>query len=219
MKDQESIPKRDHFYGVPLLVGFLLNPFWLFVTPIHKSFASSAPQSFTFEGLLLESDGITPITGDVTLTLDIYDPSGSCLLYEQQISNLDLTAGKGGFSVGIGTPVGDSTRTANDPGLSMSTVFANSGTAIRGAGSANCTAGYLPSAGDTRSLQVTVTPTGGAPFTMTPDIVIDSAPYAMVAETLQGIPPSGFLQPNASQNLSQATLAQLTSGGDASTLP
>jgi hypothetical protein len=53
---------------------------------------------------------------------------------------------------------------------------------------------------------------------MTPDIVIDSAPYATVAETLQGIAPSGFLQPNLPQNLSQTTLTQLTSGGDASSL-
>jgi hypothetical protein len=194
---------------------------WLFLSfaPIHNSFAHFVPQSFTFEGLLLESDGVTPVNGDVTLTLGIYDPSGVCLLYEQQVGPLDLTANQGVFSLGIGTSVGDSTRTSNDPGLSMDTVFANTATAIRGAGSANCTAGYLPNAGDTRSLQVTVTPSGGsAPFTMTPNTVIDSAPYAMVAETLQGIAPTGFLQPNPSQNLSQTTVVQLTAGGDASTL-
>ncbi len=89
------------FFG--LFFGLFSGLLFLFVTPIHSSFASASPQSFTFEGLLLESDGVTPMSGDVTLTLDIYDPSGACLLYEQQVGPLDLTPEKGVFSVGIGT--------------------------------------------------------------------------------------------------------------------
>jgi hypothetical protein len=218
-KSEKELKNRRNPF--PFLKSNLLF-FWICHLIFYSSsFASSNPQSFTFEGVLLDSDGATPLNGDVILTLDIYDPSGSCLLYEQQVGPLDLTAGKGVFSVGVGTTIGDSTRTPNDPGLSMDAVFANTSSTIRAGGSANCTSGYLPNAGDTRSLQVTISPSGGSsfsPFSMSPAIVIDNAPYATVAETLQGIAPTGFLQPNPSQNLSQITLAQLTAGGDASTL-
>jgi hypothetical protein len=88
-----------------LLIILFFGLLFLTVAPIHNSVASSSPQSFTFEGLLLESDGLTPMSGDVNLTLDIYDPSGVCLLYEQQVGPLDLTLEKGAFSVGIGTTV------------------------------------------------------------------------------------------------------------------
>jgi hypothetical protein len=154
--------------------------------------------------------------------LGVYDPSGSCLLYEQQFSNLNLTANEGVFSVNVGTPLGSNARTANDPGLSMDTVFANAATAIRTPGTPHCPSGYLPNAGDNRNLQITLTAAGGTSLpissgTITSGLVIASIPAATVSETLQGIAPSGFLQPNA-PTLTQATVAQLTSGGDASTL-
>jgi hypothetical protein len=193
-----------------------------------NSLANSNPQSFTFEGVLLDTDGVPPVNGVVNFNLGIYDPSGACLLYEQQIGPLDLTTYHGSFSVEIGTPVGDPSRTANDPGLDMADLFANGSSSLRARGSPNCKAGYLPSPGDLRSLKVTAPSSGSNSYpvtsdtvtsdTVTSDISINSTPYATVAETLQGIAPKGFLQPNPSQNLSQATLAQLTAEGDASAL-
>lgn len=199
--------------------SYFLIRLWVaaLIVALPASAASDSPQTFTAQGRFLNAAGTAPLTSIVDLKFGIYNPAGDCLLYEETQTAIDLSLTDGMFAVDIGSVTGATKRTASDPGKSMAEIFANTGTQLRAAG-ANCTAGYTPTSGDVRTLRVTVTPQGEAAFTMSPDQVIDSAPQAMVAETLQGIGPSGFLQPNAGSNLSQTTLQQLTSSVDASTL-
>src|SRR4051812_27043858 len=68
-----------------------------------------SPQSFTFQGQLTDTSG-APLTGLVDLTFGLYNPAGTCLLYEETVSSLDLTPTTGLFSVSIGS----GTRTGND---------------------------------------------------------------------------------------------------------
>ncbi len=156
--------------------------------------ASSVAQSFTFQGQLFNAAGTSPLTDTVSLTLGIYSPAGTCLLYEETHTGIDLSLTTGLFSVDLGSATGDAKRTGNDPALSMSQIFSNIGSAIRAPASANCAPGYTPSSGDTRALRVTVTPSVGAPVTLSPDQTLDSVPQAMIAETLQGLTPLSFLQ-------------------------
>jgi hypothetical protein len=146
----------------------------------------------------------------IDFKLGIYAPNG-CLLYEETQSS-DLSQSNGQFSLKVGQGV----RTSSDLGLSLTNAFANSGVSLVPA-SANCSSGYTPASGDARSLRVTLTPQGtGTPVTLSPDLVIGSVPNSMVAETLQGLPPSSFIQNQSS--VSQSNLTNLTNGSDASAL-
>jgi hypothetical protein len=178
------------------------------------AFAAQVPQSFTYQGRAFNQDGTVPITSSIDLTLGIYAPNG-CLLYEETQTGIDLSHSDGKFSVQVGTAQGSGMRTSNDPGLSMSKLFANSGSQIRAAG-AGCSSGYTPAAGDVRKLHVQIGVSGGAKVAISPDMVIASVPTAMVAETLQGKSPTDFVQLDGS--VSQASMDSLTNGSEASAL-
>ena len=173
--------------------------------------ATDNPLAFAYQGRVLTADGSGPLLDTVNLKLDIYDPSGSCLLYEETQSGIDLTTSLGLFSVLIGLPT--ATRTLNvDPGLTIPQIFANSGILLVAQG-AHCASAYTPAAGDNRVLRVTVTPLStGVPTTLTPDLTINAVPYATVADSLQGLTPANLIQ--AIGSVSQASMQSLTGGGD-----
>ncbi len=181
--------------------------------------AGDSPQSIVMQGLLTASDGVTPLTdSNVTIALGVYDPSGNCLLYQESQSGIDLSQSAGLFSIQVGSATGSAKRVVGvDPGLTMSQVFANGGSAIRAIGTSNCLLGYTPSSGDARTLRITVSAASlGGSVVLSPDQFLGSVPQAVVAQTLQGLDPSAFLQ--ASGNLSQATALALVGGADASAL-
>ena len=151
---------------------------------------AGVPSSFTYEGKLMNSAGTAPLSSVIILKLTVMDPSGACVLYEEQQSGIDLSQTNGLFAVQVGTPVGNSNRTfsgSKDPGLSMAAVFANGSTAIVPTGP-NCSlpSGYIPATNDGRILRVSVT-NGGSTTVVAPDLKIGSVPNAVVAETLQGL--------------------------------
>lgn len=165
----------------------------LSLVAVENAWSSSLYQGFTYQGRFLSPNGGEPMGDVVDLTLGIYSPDGSCLLYEERHTNIDLSQTSGLFSVHVGSAVGDPKRVAGrDPGKALSLIFSNSGE-IRSAG-ANCASGYTPSPGDPRKLRVTVYPQGGAAETMSPDLTIAPVPQASVAETLQGLDPTKFVQ-------------------------
>lgn len=175
-----------------------------------------------YQGRLFSSDGTAPLLEVVNLVASIVDPSGNCLLYQENFPNLDLGPSNGAFSISIGTAPGASTRTPSDPGLSMETVFGNKGTSIRSPGSL-CTTGYTPNSGDLRKLRITITSqSSGIPVTLSPDQSINSQPTAVVAQSIQGLGLSDLIQSAAGVagqgNVSLSTLASLTSSSDASVL-
>lgn len=163
-----------------LTAFFLTAPAW-----------ASNPQSFVYQGRLMESNG-SPTTGSVTLKFQIYDPAKHCLLYEESQA-VDLTGTDGLFTVAVGSAPGSSKRTVDDPALPMATLLANGATAIRAPGGANCASGYVPASGDARYLRVTVTQ-GGTVDQLSPDQLIGAVPFATTAETLQGKQPGDFVQ-------------------------
>jgi hypothetical protein len=183
---------------------FLLNLFCV------QAYAGQVPQSFSYQGTLYDSSGTNPIVAPVEFILDIYAPGGTCLLYEET-QTTDLTNTNGQFSL----QVGHGMRTSNDHGLSLTNIFANTGSQLVAAGS-NCSSGYTSSSGDSRSLRVTILVQGGNPTTLSPDLVFSSVPNALVADSLQGLAPSDLIQNQGT--VSQANLQNLTNGSDASPL-
>jgi hypothetical protein len=154
---------------------------------------SENAQSFTYQGQLLNNTGAPLLDPGVAMTFSIYNPSKTCLLYEEA-QTIDTSSSDGMFSVQIGSAAGSPQRTGLDPGLRMATVFRNDGTQVRASG-AGCATGYSAAAGDTRVMQVKITPsTTGTQVTLSPDEVIDSVPQAWSAETFQGVPLGNFIE-------------------------
>jgi microcystin-dependent protein len=158
----------------------------LFLALLVSNSWAAQPTSFTYQGKALNAAGTAPLTTTVSFTLSITDPSGSCILYQESQSNINLSTTNGLFALQVGSAVGAGKRTSGtDPGLSMTQIFANAGTQIVAA-SGSCTSGYTPTLGDIRKLHVIVTPTSGSPITISPDLSINSVPNSLVADTLQG---------------------------------
>jgi hypothetical protein len=155
---------------------------------------SENPQTFTASGQLLNSAGAPLVDPSVVLVLTIYDPAKACLLYEET-QTIDTSTTNGVFSVQVGqAATTGGKRTANDPALRMATVFRNDGALIRSPG-VNCASGYSATAGDTRVMQVKLTPsTTGTTVTLSPDTTINATPTSWSAETLQGVPIGSFIQ-------------------------
>ena len=184
------------------------------------SFSTSAyavqdsPQTFGFQGRFYDQNGVAPLLDTVNVTIGIYSDVGGCLLYEESESALDLSTTNGMFAYSIGSLPGSPKRTARDSGRTMAQIFAN-GSSITGFG--GCI--YTPGQGAPRNIHVAVTPLStGVLVDLSPDQTINAVPIATVAETLQGIAPTGFIQTNGPANLSQLTVQQLTNASDASTL-
>jgi hypothetical protein len=188
-------------------------------------FAADVSQSFTYQGRFYNSAGTAPLSDVVNLILGVYNPSGTCLLYEETQVNIDLTTTNGLFAVQVGSIVGAAQRSVSDPGLTMAKVFTNSGTQIRPVTAGTCPAGYTPSSSDSRVLRVTVTPHSTmVPSTLVPDQPIGSQTTSLVAQTLQGLVATDFIQSAAGVSgqagVSLASLTTLTGGSstDASSL-
>jgi hypothetical protein len=172
----------------------------LIVFPIISN-AAGVPTSFTYQGKALNAAGTAPLTSTVSFTLSITDPSSACILYQESQTNVNLATTNGIFALQVGSLVGATKRVAGvDPGLSMTTLFANAGTQL--VPSNGSCPGYTPLANDVRKLHVVITPSSGSAITVSPDLTINAVPNSMVAETLQGqtpnqLAPPGFVMPFA----------------------
>ncbi len=195
-----------------LRIFILLN---IFLIPQALLAAEDSPQAVMFEGRAYDASDNPINDGSVLFNFKIYNPAKTCILYEESQNGVDLTNPIGFFALEVGSKVaGGGKRSGNDPGLTMAEVFQNR-TAVTGktAGGAGCA--YTGAAGERRVLIVEMTPSGGILDTF-PDIVINGVPQALVAETLQGILPAGFIQ--VTGNVTQANMVTLTGAGDASAL-
>ncbi|MEQ1876609.1 MAG: hypothetical protein ABL958_08180, partial [Bdellovibrionia bacterium] len=175
---------------------------------------AQSPQTITYQGRLMDPSGSAPLTGTVSMTLTILDPSGSCTLYEESQS-VDLGT-TGSFAVYVGSNTSSPQRTGLDPNLAMNKIFGNDpagGAIVPNSATCSLAGGYTPASGDARLMRVTV---NGTP--LSPDLSLSSVPQALVAETLQGKTPDGFIQ--VLGGVTQVNLGVLTGGAasDASTL-
>lgn len=176
---------------------------FLTLSPVTARAQSVSP-FFSYQGRAFDTNGTSPLLRTVDIKLQIRSSNGACLLYEELQSGVNLSATNGYFSLNVGSVLGDSKRTGVDPGLSMARVFSNTGQ-VR-ASDTDCVGGYTPASGDKRRLRVTIVD-GGVSTTLNPDQDITSVPYATVAETLQGVSASGFIQ--VSGAVTQANLSDL----------
>lgn len=169
----------------------------LVVIQTPRAQASNLAQNFNFDGVLVDDTTGAPMAGPVSIKFQIYNPAGSCLLFEETHSAVAL-ASDGSFSVLVGS--GARSSAAIDGGLSLRTVFQNSGL-VRSIDATYCPSAYTPASGDSRKLRTIVNATA-----LTPDFTLSPVPSATIAESLQGKVATDFIAVNSSggTNLTQA---------------
>ncbi|UOF01126.1 beta strand repeat-containing protein [Bdellovibrio reynosensis] len=156
--------KTQIYHGMFLVVCLLLVP----------QLSLAAPASLTYQGRIIKSDGIPLEHSNVSFQFEITNPNGQCIIYREQIDNIDLTNSNGVFDV----PIGGGTQThPNNGTFTLTDSFNNSDTF-------NCAGGatYNAASGDLRRLRVRFHD-GTGWKTIEPDNVIRSVPYASYAKS------------------------------------
>jgi len=199
-----------------LKVNFVLSlmAFLVVQTGSVANADSEVPQTFTLDGKLFRSGSTSSLLdSSIKITVQIIDPTGQCLLYEEE-QTVNTSASDGYFHINVGSLTGSAKRTVNDPGRTMAQIFQNLAaiSANNVPGMTCAGASYTPTAGAVRYFRLKVTPsTTNVADVLSPDIVIDSVPMAIVAQNLQGLERGSILQVNNSGStvLTQSNLDAL----------
>lgn len=177
------------------MLSRLLSFFLLFVFVISAHAASPAPassSSLTYQGRILKSDGTPFEKSNVSFVFQLLDPSGQCVIYQEQIDGINMSHSGGVFDVPIGmgsvqyiTGVGASSVV--DVFNNDSSIAYHCGACSSSGSTYNCSATatpYNPVAADGRLLRVAFYD-GSGWKTITPDNVIRSVPYAAFSHSAQ----------------------------------
>ncbi|MGE9746523.1 tail fiber domain-containing protein [Bdellovibrio bacteriovorus] len=137
-----------------------------------------APNSLTYQGRIIKSDGAALEYAHVSFLFEITNPTGTCVIYREQVDDVNMLNSKGVFDV----PIGSGTKLfPASPTFKMLDAFKNSL-------AHNCSGGstYTAASGDTRLLKVQFHDGNGWKV-ISPSNEIRSVPfsaYALSAESL-----------------------------------
>jgi hypothetical protein len=171
---------RSTFFNHNFLFSLIIA-----LTPV-LAYSQAIPESFTYQGRLFDGES-APLSGTYNLTVQIYSPVETCLLFEEAHA---ITTEDGTFSINVGQGM----RTSSDPAALPLTQIFNNQLRQLVPNSATCLlgSGYLPSPSDKRKIKVIVS---GEGYSAELDAqVINSVPQALVAQTLQGLTPTELLR-------------------------
>ncbi|AFY00762.1 tail fiber domain-containing protein [Bdellovibrio bacteriovorus] len=137
-----------------------------------------SPNSLTYQGRIIKSDGTALEYAHVSFLFEITNPTGTCVIYREQVDDVNMLNSKGVFDV----PIGSGTKLfPASPTFKMLDAFKNSL-------AHNCSGGstYTAASGDTRLLKVQFHDGVGWKV-ISPSNEIRSVPfsaYALSAESL-----------------------------------
>lgn len=191
----------------------LLNTFIFFLFFVSSAGASS-PNFMTFQTRILSPGGAALEAASVNFRFTILDTAGTCTLYVEDYTNINMTGTQGIVSF----PLGSGTKAYPPTATNLYEVFDNS------VASFPCqTAGTVsPAATDNR--QVVMQFNDGSGWQTLPQMAINSVPYANYAtrsENLGAYPAANYLRPaslptcSAGQSLrwDGATFTCIAAGG------
>ncbi|MFV3410068.1 tail fiber domain-containing protein [Bdellovibrio bacteriovorus] len=142
------------------------------------AFSHASPNSLTYQGRIIKSDGTALEYAHVSFLFEITNPTGTCVIYREQVDDVNMLNSKGVFDV----PIGSGTKLfPASPTFKMLDSFKNSL-------AHNCSGGstYTAASGDTRLLKVQFHDGNGWKI-ISPSNEIRSVPfsaYALSAESL-----------------------------------
>ncbi|WP_413587184.1 tail fiber domain-containing protein [Bdellovibrio sp. HCB274] len=137
--------------------------------------SSASPTSLSYQGRILNSNGQALEINGVAFIFEVTSPDGSCVIYREQRSGIDMRNSGGVFDVSIGT----GSRQYPVAGTSKVTDFFNNTRTYTCANDDNTdsTSNYPASSSDGRKLRVSFWDGSGWQL-ISPDSVIRSVPYA-----------------------------------------
>ena len=153
-----------------------------------------APSAFsasytTYQAKIVKPDGYPLEASNVNFKFTILDPSGSCILYSENYSSINMSGTGGMISFSLGSGV--KTYPASSP--TFSDIFNN------GVASLSCDAGgpgtYSPGSNDTRKIVMQFHDGNG--WQTLPAMTINAVPYAMYAndaKTLAGVSAANYVR-------------------------
>ncbi len=144
----------------------------LFTWMPSRSFAS--PNSFTYQGRIIKTDGTALEYNNVSFAFEITNATGTCVLYREQRDNINMQGSKGIFDV----PIGSGNRLyPTGPSYNLRDAFNNSITQ-------NCEGGasYVANIDDIRILKVQFHD-GTGWKAITPNNEVRSVPFASFSYT------------------------------------
>ncbi|MBT4761910.1 MAG: DUF1566 domain-containing protein [Bdellovibrionaceae bacterium] len=189
---------NDLIKSKPNSYKMLNHSFWvisimLLLVQGHKVQAQVlSPQGITLQGTILDAGSFPVEEALVAFTLKIKSAGvENCLLYEET-QNLNMTSSGGAFSLTLG----QGTRSgANFEDIStLAQVFNNNSSAMT---VLTCDSGttYTSASTDTRKVEITFDDgTGSGPQTLSQMLSVQSVPYALNSDTLEGKAASQFVQ-------------------------
>lgn len=124
------------------IASFLLLALRVSQTGLATPVALASDAVPLFQGFQYQRN-LSPRSDTVNVTFTIYSGAGSCLLYQETQTGIDLSSSAGMLSLSVGSSPGDSKRSSGiDPGLGLARIFANSGSIL--SDQAFCPGGYTP---------------------------------------------------------------------------
>ncbi|MEK2689329.1 tail fiber domain-containing protein [Bdellovibrio sp. GT3] len=180
-----------------------------------KAASVASASSLTYQGRIVKSDGTPFQNSNVSFVFQILDPSGQCLIYQEQVTAINLANSDGVFDVPIGN--GSVQYITGVGAATVVDIFNNGLTYMCGSCTSNgmsytCSAGtssYGATATAGRLLRVSFHD-GSGWQTITPDNAIRAVPYAGHAQTAQklgGNVASDFVLKNDINNNGTSSIA------------
>ncbi|UOE99791.1 tail fiber domain-containing protein [Bdellovibrio reynosensis] len=169
------------------------------VVSLTASFALATPASLMYQGRILKTDGTALNSGTISFLFEVTNPSGSCIIYREQVNGISMNNSGGVFDVPIGLGTITYPDIAANPTFNVLSAFENS-TSFVCEGNTPYNAGQS----DERKLRVHFHDGTGWKL-ITPDNVIRTVPYAAhsavatkskSAETLDTHPIADFVLKN-----------------------
>lgn len=170
---------------------------WVF--SIFAFATQASPASFTYQGRIVKTDGTPLEYSNVSFIFQVMDPSGSCVVYQEQVTGYNMSNSKGVFDL----PIGSGTISwPTGGGVTILDVFQNTSSYACGVCSGYaCSPGsstYNAVSGDGRRLKVQFYD-GNGWKAISPDNIIRTVPfagYSHSSEKLAGHSANAFVLKN-----------------------
>lgn len=142
---------------------------------LMSTLALGAPSTLTYQGRIIKSSGEPLEVAGVNFIFEITSPDGSCVIYRELKSGVDMRNSSGVFDVAIGT---GSRQYPNSGTSAVTDYFSNSKTyTCANSDNTDSTSTFNASATDGRKLRVTFWDGYGWQL-ISPDTIVRSVPYA-----------------------------------------
>lgn len=144
---------------------------------VFFSIKSQAARKISFQTKIIKPDGNNLEASAVNFKFSLTDPSGTCVLYSEIFSNVDMSSSSGSLTLLLGE---GSRSYPTTGGVNWTSAFDNKTTSYNCAPPSSTT--YSPSVGDSRKLYVQFNDGSPAGSQLLPAMEVSAVPYAMYAD-------------------------------------